>query len=157
MDLKFTFGGASPDQHDHGGAPSGISLPISARPVALGPQSSTLEISVRRHDSGLMGEAISGDGVTYSSAEVSLGTNTDDDAAAMDALVRAVKSAISRAVAGLEGPLAESVTGLVIDLGDESASVLAAMGLDSTTPVVDAALQRRAGVSMGTPVRIAGA
>ncbi|MCW2288208.1 hypothetical protein EDF60_0863 [Leucobacter luti] len=157
MDLKFTFGGAAPDQHDHGAAPSGISLPITAKPVSLGPASSVLEISVRRAETALIAEAISGDGVTYARAEVALAAGTAPSGEPTpDTLAKAVRSAVSRVVAGLDGPLAESVTGLVLDLGADAADVLAALGMDPAAPTVDAALQRRAGIAMGTPVRISG-
>ncbi|MBL3700954.1 hypothetical protein [Leucobacter luti] len=167
MDLKFTFGGASPDHHDHGDAPSGVSLPLTAKPVSLGPTSSVLEITARRADSGIVAEAVSGDGVTYARAEVALpagpgadgadaaDTDSADAGAQTAAAAKAVRSAISRVIAGLDGPLADGVTGLVLDLGADAAEVLTALGIDPAAPVVDAALQRRAGIAMGTPVRIA--
>ncbi len=150
MDLKFTFGGASPDQHDHGGAPSGVSpLPLSAKPVSLGPTSTVLDVVLRRADGELIAEALSGDGVTYGRAPV-----TDAPAAEDAAFARALRSALSRVIAELDSPLSESVTALVLDLGDDNAAALAALGLDAAAPVVDAALQRRAGIAMGTPVRL---
>lgn len=149
MDLKFSFGGASPDHHDHGGAPSGVSLPLSVKPVSLGPASSVLEIVLRRADATLVAEAVSGDGVTYARAEVDLAAD-----AAPAALAKASRSAISRAVAELDGPLSDSVTAIVLDLGPDSTGLLTELGIDPAAPVVDAALQRRAGIAMGTPVRI---
>lgn len=149
MDLKFSFGGASPDHHDHGGAPSGVSLPLSVKPVSLGPASSVLEIVLRRADPQLVAEAVSGDGVTYARAEVELAA---DPTPAV--LAKATRSAISRAVAELDGPMSDSVTAIVLDLGSDSAGLLTELGIDPAAPVVDAALQRRAGIAMGTPVRI---
>lgn len=156
MDLKFTFGGASPDHHDHGGAPSGVSLPLTAKPISLSPPSTVLEIVVRREATALIAEAISGDGVTYGRAEVPLAPTTDEAASAPDpaALAKGVRSAAARVVAELEGPMADSVTGLALELGDDTAEVLSALGLDTASPVVDAALQRRAGIAMGTPIRV---
>ncbi|MBL3687593.1 hypothetical protein D3248_11600 [Leucobacter zeae] len=150
MDLKFSFGGASPDHHDHGGAPSGIPLPFSTAPAT---RSSVLEVVVRRSGDApgaVVAEAISGDGVTYARAEVAAPETRDPQA-----LARSVRSALSRAVAELEGPLAESVTAIALDLDDSSADVLAALGIDPAAPAVDDALQRRIGVSAGTAIRLA--
>lgn len=150
MDLKFTFGGASPDQHDHGGAPSGVSpLPLSAKPVSLGPTSTVLDVVLRRADGELVAEALSGDDVTYGRAPVA-----DADASDAPTFAKALRSAISRVVAELDSPLSDSVTALVFDLGADNDAALAALGLDASTPVVDAALQRRSGLAMGTPVRL---
>ncbi|GAA1616278.1 hypothetical protein [Leucobacter chromiireducens] len=150
MDLKFSFGGASPDHHDHGGAPSGVSLPLTAKPVSLGPASSSLDIVLRRTGATLVAEAVSGDGVTYARAEVDTAPEP-----APEALAKAARSAISRAVAELEGPMSESVTAVVVDLGTDSVALITALGINLADPVVDAALQRRSGIAMGTPVRVA--
>ena len=146
MDLKFTFGGASPD-HDHGGAPSGIPLPFSTAPAS---SSSELELVARLADGALVAEALSGDGVSYAHAETSA---EDPDPAA---LARSARSALARAVAELEGPLSEAVTVVVLDLGAASEAVARELGLDPAVPVVDAALQRRIGVNAGTRVRLGG-
>ncbi|PRI09991.1 hypothetical protein [Leucobacter massiliensis] len=152
MDLKFTFGGASPDRHDHGGAPSGVPLPFSTVAPGAGlSTSSVLEVRARRAGTAALAEAVSGDGVVYASAEVAF---ADDGPAS---LARAVRSALSRAVAGLEGPLAESVSAVVLELGDAGQKVLAELGIaDAANAAVDEALQRRIGVGAGTPVRLAG-
>ena len=145
MDLKFTFGGASPDHHDHGDAPSGIPLPFSTAPAST---SSVLELSARLGRGSVIGEVITGDGVTYARAEV----ETQD--LAPTGLARATRSALSRAVAELEGPLAESVTAVVLDLGGAESAVASELGLSAAEPTVGEALQRRIGVGAGVPVRI---
>ena len=121
------------------------------KPVSLGPASSSLDIVLRRSDAKLVAEAISGDGVTYARAEV----DTDTDAAP-ETLAKAARSAVSRAVAELEGPMSDSVTAIVVDLGTDSVALITALGINLADPVVDAALQRRSGIAMGTPVRVAG-
>ncbi|MFT4232555.1 MAG: hypothetical protein QM606_07260 [Leucobacter sp.] len=174
MDLKFTFGGASPDHghaaDDRGDAPSGIPLPFAATPALS--TSSVLEVRVRRDGEGLRAEAVSGDGVVYCHAEVPV---RDQDAAA---LARAVRSAVSRAVAELEGRLADSIAELRLQFGDDGPAVIDALGFPSTstpaegtaggatspgTPsgddapavaVTSDAFQRRTGIASGTPVRI---
>lgn len=186
MDLKFTFGGASPDRHDHGEAPSGIPLPFSTTPAT---SSSVLELKVRRGSATdqaagpegwapadpaaiaanstrplIVAEAVSGDGVVYTSATV-LAAGEDPGA-----LARAVRSAASRAVAALEGPLAASITTLTVALepldahaasdtphGAVGAAVLAELGIavtgsQSQTGTITDALQRRIGVSAGIPI-----
>lgn len=150
MDLKFTFGGASPDHRDHGGAPSGIPLPFSAAPAST---SGVLEVHVRGTGRTIVAEALSGDGVVYCEAEVAAG---DEDPAA---LARAARSALSRAVAALEGPLADSVSAVVVDLGGAEVAVLRELGLavdaaQDPPAHVDEALQRRVGVASGTPIRL---
>ena len=144
MDLKFTFGGAAPD-HGHGDAPSGIPLPFSTTPAS---SSSELSLVARHSADTLVAEALSGDGVSYARAE------TGATAADPTALARSVRSALARAVAELEGPLAESITEVVLDLGSASADIARELGLDPAVPVVDAALQRRIGVNAGTRVRL---
>ncbi|WP_010157479.1 hypothetical protein, partial [Leucobacter chromiiresistens] len=80
MDLKFSFGGASPDHHhDDGGAPSGIPLPFTTK--TPGSTSSELEATVRREGAQLVGEVVTGDGVTYARAEVPLRDEQPDAAA----------------------------------------------------------------------------
>ena len=169
MDLKFTFGGASPDHHDHGGAPSAVPLPFSTSP---GSSSSILEVRARLEGAAgdsseapvasdnpgapeapgarVIADAMSGDGVAYSTAEVALtGRETAD-------VARALRSALSRAVAGLEGPLVDSITALVVDLGGAELEALAELGVDTELPVlvVPAALQQRIGVAENTPIRL---
>lgn len=93
---------------------------------------------------------MSGDGVAYSTAEVALtGRETAD-------VARALRSALSRAVAGLEGPLVDSITALVVDLGGSELEALAELGIDTGLPVlvVPAALQQRIGVAENTPIRL---
>ncbi|MFD5600056.1 hypothetical protein ACFWHR_08360 [Leucobacter sp. NPDC058333] len=159
MDLKFSFGGASPDHHhgDDGGAPSGIPLPFTTvSSGALGSTSTVLDASVRREGDLLVGEVVTGDGVTYARAEVAL--RSDAAGAALPdtaALAKAARSALSRAVATLEGPLAESISAVVFALGDASRTTAEALGVAVTdAPVVGDALQRRIGVAAHTPVRI---
>ena len=163
MDLKFSFGGASPD-HSHGEAPSGIPLPFSVAPVST---SSVLEVHVRVTDSQVIAEALSGDGVTYGRAELD---QADRDPLA---LARAARSVTARVVAELDGPLAEAVTGLVLSLGGGEIAVIEALDFPVTpaTEGADAAgsanaerpavavtsepFQRRTGVVSGTPVHVA--
>ncbi|WP_010157480.1 hypothetical protein, partial [Leucobacter chromiiresistens] len=61
-----------------------------------------------------------------------------------------------RAVAALEGPLAESVRVVGFALGAGSRDAAEQLGIDPAAPAVDEALQRRIGVAAGTPVRIDG-
>lgn len=164
MDLKFSFGGASPD-HGHGDAPSGIPLPFSVAPVST---SSVLEVQVRLTDAEVIAEAVSGDGVTYGRAEIA--------AAGRDplALARAVRSVTARVVAELDGPLSEAVTGLVLTLEGHEVAVIEALEFPltpvatgsaassadgasdrSTRPAVAVTsepFQRRTGIASGTPV-----
>ncbi|QZY51741.1 hypothetical protein [Leucobacter tenebrionis] len=156
MDLKFTFNGgsqASEHSHDsHAGASGGIPLPFSTVPSA---SSSVLELQVRLADESVIAEALSGDGVNYSSAQVERESGSGEEPIALG---KAVRSALARAVAGLEGPLSEAVTALVLDLRGAEAEVLRSLGVavDETADpraVVDEALQRRIGVAAGTPIR----
>lgn len=155
MDLKFTFnGGSTTPDHSHdapGGAPGGIPLPFTTVPAG---SSSVLELHVRLGADSVIAEALSGDGVNYASGEVA---RRGDGADAAE-LGRAARSALARAVAGLEGPLSEAVTAVVLDLGGAEAEALSSIGIavdDSADPraVVDEALQRRIGVAAGTPIR----
>ena len=157
MDLKFSFGGASPD-HSHGEAPSGIPLPFSVAPVST---SSVLEVHVRVTDSQVIAEALSGDGVTYGRAELD---QADRDPLA---LARAARSVTARVVAELDGPLAEAVTGLVLSLGGGEIAVIEALDFpvtpagntaDAERPAVAVTsepFQRRTGVVSGTPLHVA--
>ncbi|WP_336661000.1 hypothetical protein [Leucobacter sp. USHLN153] len=152
MDLKFSFGGASPDHHhgDDGGAPSGIPLPFTT--VASGSTSTVLEAQVRREGDLVIGEVVTGDGVTYARAEVPL---AQTDAPSNAALAKSTRSALARSVAALEGPLAESVTAVVVSLGDVSREVVKALGItDLEASAVSDALQARIGVAAGTPIRL---
>lgn len=149
MDLKFSFDGASPDHHDHGDVPSGIPLPfagVASTPVST---SSELDVVVRADSSTterlIVAEVITGDGVTYARGDVA------SDATDEDGLAHAARSAISRAVAGLEGPLSESITSIRLELPN-AAAVLAGLGLEADAPSVTEALQARIGVAVGTPI-----
>ncbi|MBP1327452.1 hypothetical protein JOF28_002684 [Leucobacter exalbidus] len=143
MDLKFSFGGASPDHSDHGGAPSGRSLPLTP---ATSTSASDLVVVATRDASGIRAEVRTGAGVVYTSADVAC---ADDQA-----LPRAARSGIARAVAGLEGPLAEQVAAIELDLGDAAVAVVEFFGAEASAPVVTAALQSRIGVAAGTPIKI---
>lgn len=151
MDLKFSFGGASPD-HSHGEAPSGIPLPFSVAPAST---SSVLEVHVRVTDTHVIAEALSGDGVTYGRAEL--------DEAGRDpiTLARAARSVTARVVAELDGPLAEAVTGLKLHLGGGEIAVIEALDFPTSSvqagavAVTSEAFQRRTGIVSGTPVHIA--
>ena len=151
MDLKFSFGGASPDQHDHGGAPSGIPLPFAGAASAPLSMSSQLDVVVRLDSASgaaiVVAEVLSGDAVSYARAEVQADPQNGS------AFAKAVRSAISRAVAGLEGPLAGAVSSIELQLAQGN-EVLAELGLPSISPTVDHALQARIGVPEGTPIRI---
>jgi len=151
MDLKFTFGGASSDDNGRDDAPSGIPLPFSTTPGVS--TSSVLELHARLADGALSCAATSPDGVEYASASVTV--SAQDPAS----LARALRSGVSRAVAGLEGPLAEAITAIVLDLGGSEVEVLGELGI-STIPfeehvaaVVSDDFQRRTGVASGTPIR----
>lgn len=153
MDLKFSFGGASPDHShaagDHGGAPSGIPLPFAgAVPVST---SSELDVVVRLDSSGdsplVVGEVITGDGVTYSRGDAPFAGSEPA------ALAKSIRSAVSRAVAGLEGPLAGAITSVRLQL-DGSADALEALGVPLDTPAVTEALQARLGVNAGVPIEV---
>lgn len=155
MDLKFTFnGGSAATEHSHdagAGAAPGIPLPFTTTPAA---SSSVLELHARLSGDTVVAEALSGDGVNYASAEVEPAAGADDAVA----LGKAVRSALARAVAGLEEPLSEAVTALVLDLGGAEAEALRSLGIavDETADpraVADDALQRRVGVAAGTPIR----
>ncbi|MHA3683861.1 hypothetical protein ACXR2W_06360 [Leucobacter sp. HY1908] len=142
MDLKFSFGGASPDHHDHGDAPSKFSFPLTPATGAA----SDLEVVVTQAEAGVRGEVRTGAGVVYTSADVACA----DDAA----LPRAARSAAARAVAALEGPLAEQVSAVVLELGSHSPAVLKALGVDAAAPAVTDGLRSRIGVAAGVPIRI---
>lgn len=172
MSLKFTFGGSSPDHHDHGhdGETPGIPLPfdVTAKAPVAG-TSSVLELQVRQTATAVECTAVSGDGVTYARAEKALaaadtgaadGSATDaSPAASVEAVAAAVRSAIARAGAELPEPLIDAVTAVVVDL-DGGADVLRALGLevgeqaDPPTQTSEA-LRARTGIAAGTPVRLA--
>lgn len=159
MDLKFSFGGASPDHHDHGGAPSGIPLPFAGAATAQLSNSNVLDVVVRIDSSGaeplVVAEVITGDGVTYSRSEIACDPATVDPASPdIAALARASRSAISRAVAALEGPLAMSITSIELQM-PAGVVVIAELGADSgpTGAVVSDALQARMGVNAGVPIQ----
>lgn len=151
MDLKFTFGGgASPEKGD---APSSVSLPVrAAAPAGDG----RLTARVRRSGDALVAEIVTVDGVVYTTAEVPAGAAADD-AADPAALARPLRSVLARAVAALEGPVAESVAEVAIDLGGGEAAALAGLGIEADATgalAVDEALQRRVGITAGSPIRI---
>lgn len=152
MDLKFSFGGASPDHHDHGGAPQGIPLPFAGSGSTPVSTSSELDVAVRidtaSAESLMVAEVITGDGVTYARGDVAV------DLADTSALARATRSAMSRAVAGLEGPLAEAVTAIRLQF-PQAPEVIAELGIDVDAPTVTEELQARIGVSVGTPIHTA--
>lgn len=145
MDLKFSFGGASPDHHDHGDAPSSFKFPLT--PATGAGSASDLGVFATRDAQGVRAEVRTGAGVVYTSADVACA----DDAG----VPRAVRSALSRAVAALEGPLAEQVASIVLELPGHAPAIIEALELDPATPVVTDALQRRIGVAAGVPIRIA--
>lgn len=157
MDLKFSFGGASPDHHDHGGAPSGIPLPFAGAATKVS-TSNVLDVVVRVDSSGVeplvVAEVITGDGVTYSRSEIACDPSTVDPTFPdTSALARVVRSAISRAVAALEGPLALSITSIELQV-PAGAVVVAELGADSgaTGAIVSETLQARMGVNAGVPI-----
>ncbi|QIM18244.1 hypothetical protein G7066_05505 [Leucobacter coleopterorum] len=112
-----------------------------------------LEIQVRCTESAVFAEALSGDGVTYGRAEV------EESARDPRALARAVQSAVARVVAELEGPLADSVTAIVLQLGGAEQHVADALGFeaaqDHALALTTEAFQRRTGIASGRPVRVA--
>lgn len=158
MDLKFTFAGASSDQHDHGGAPAGIPLPFAGAPSGSGgsgPGSSVLELVVTRSADGseLVCEGLSGDGVVYASARRAVvGADTAT-------LALALRSVLARGGAELPEPLLGSVSAVVLDLGGCERETLESLGL-SVSPSgqmlaqVDEALQARTGITAGTPMQL---
>lgn len=144
MDLKFSFGGAVPD-HSHGAAPSGISLPLtSVTPAAS--SASDLMVVVTRTDEGIRAEVQTGAKVVYTSADVA--------AADEGELPKATRSGIARAVAGLEGPLAEQVSVIELTSALATPAVFALLEIDASAPAVTQALQRRIGVATGTLIRV---
>lgn len=170
MDLKFSLGGAAPDHHDHGAAAPGIPLPFAGA-TSLGQNfapmsnSSELDIVVRIERAEtvalVVGEAVTGDGVTYARGEVSCDPSAVDPSAPdLPALARAVRSAAARAVAGLEGPLALAITSVQLQLGRApdgtglGSAVLAELGVAADSPAVSEALQARIGVNTGVPIRV---
>lgn len=149
MDLKFSFGGASPDHHDHGGAPSGIPLPFAGAATQLASTSSVLELHVTVAGQEVIAEALSGDGVSYGRAVTSA---VDRDSVGVAA---AARSALARVGAELGDPLIGSVSAVVLDLGTLAAPVLAELGVEAPGEArVTEALQARTGVAQGTPVRV---
>lgn len=151
MELKFTFSGAAPDHHDHGDAPSGIPLPLSTT-SKLGSTSSVLELRARLAVGEVIAEALSGDGVAYTTAAVEI--RSEGSAG----LARALRSALSRAVAGLEGPMAETISAVVLDLAGQEDAALGELGIQvipGQDPVatVNDELRNRTGAPAGIPVR----
>lgn len=148
MDLKFSFGGASPDHHDHGDAPSGIPLPFAGAATSLSSTSTVLEVRVTLAGDAVVAEALSGDGVSYAKAARS----TVDHSPA--GLAAATRSAIARAGAELGDPLVGSVSAIVLSLGEQTDGVQRELGLDAANFAVNASLQARTGISTGTPIRL---
>lgn len=162
MSLKFTFGGAASerhdhddhddhDGHDHGG--SGIPLPFLGASSASS-ASGVLELRASIGGDEVVCEALSGDGVSYARASRLL---TDDSTAGLAASVR---SALARTGAELPEPLLGSVTGIVLDLGGAESAVLAEWGVEAIEgadplAAVDSTLQARIGITAGTPIRSA--
>lgn len=154
MDLKFTFGEAPRDSHDHGGTSQGIPLPFAgAAPPAIS-TSSTLDLRVTiEGDSPAVAvcEALSGDGVSYARAEKVVASP-----ATAEELARAVRSVLARGGATLPEPLLTSITSVVLDLGGRETEALTALGIHAESGLtVDDALQARTGITAGTPIRIA--
>lgn len=163
MDLKFTFSGATPDQHDHGGAPGGIPLPFAGAPSAPLSTSSVLEMVVTLLPSGdeIECDARSGDGVSYARAQRSVKAKLAAESETTDAaLGLALKSVLARAGAELPEKLIESVTSVKLSLGGREAAVLTELGLIANPAAailaqVDAPLQARTGITAGTPIVLA--
>lgn len=161
MDLKFTFGDASP-------------LPltdVNAGSPGPGQGSSRLELHVslaEAHDGerSIVCVGRSGDGVEYARSEKPLaGTEPG-------ALAAAIRSVLARAGAELPEPLLGSVTAIAIDLtapgssvderSPQDAALIDALGLSAgvqagtgTAFAVNEPLQARTGVAAGTPIRFA--
>lgn len=165
MDLKFTFGDASP-------------LPltdVNAGSPGPGQGSARLELHVslaEAHDGerSIVCVGRSGDGVEYARSEKPLaGTEPG-------ALAAAIRSVLARAGAELPEPLLGSVTAIAIDLTAPGSSVderttqhaalIDALGLSAgveagtvagtgTAFAVNEPLQARTGVAAGTPIRFA--
>lgn len=148
MDLKFSFGGASPDQHDHGDAPSVIPLPFAGAATSRTPSSTVLEVRVALAGDAVVAEALSGDGVSYAKASRSI---VDLSPASIAA---ATRSAVARAGAELGDPLVTSVSAIVLTFGAQSDGVLRELELDSANPAVSTSLQARTGIMAGTPIRL---
>jgi len=153
MSLKFTFGGGSPDHHDHGSAPAGVGeLPLTPAPVGGG----SLEFVLRLEDSRISGEARSESGVAYATADKAVAGRGAAAAAG------AIRSVLSRLEAELVEPLRTTATAIELvlaadadaRLGIDAAPLLAELGADPAAPVVDDALQARTGITAGTPIRV---
>lgn len=146
MDLKFTFGASNP-------------LPLSAEGAgsasALGAGTGMCELRVTL-DSGkgaLLCEGVSGDGVSYSSAEKLVAA---DDTAS---LALALRSVLARGGAELPEPMLGSVSAISLKLDGREAEALRELGLltSATGAIlaqVDSALQARTGITAGTPIRL---
>lgn len=160
MDLKFSFADRQPAAHDHdadGAAmpPGSRALPFSTAPSAT---SSELILRVSRTagsdaDAPVVGEALSGDGVSYGRSEVRLRGAASD----IEALAATVRSATARVVAELGDPLSASITRLEFALGGTEASVAALLALDPGSGPGELArasesFQMRTGLAAGTPV-----
>lgn len=160
MDLKFSFGGASPDRHDHGAAPSGIPLPFAG--AASTPVSTSHVLELRAtlsnpdsHAPTVIANALSGDGVSYARAEKLVTERTPAG------IATATRSALARAAAELGDPLVQSVTAVVLQLGEHRTTAFHELGLASAARpgaaecegVMTEVLQARTGVTAGTIVR----
>lgn len=164
MDLKFSFADRQPAAHDHDAAgaampPGSRALPFSTAPSAT---SSELILRVSRTagsgaDAPVVGEALSGDGVSYGRSEVRLRGSAGD----LEALSATVRSATARVVAELGDPLSSSITRLELALDGTEASVAALLSLDpgavpGELARASEAFQMRTGLAVGTPVVQAG-
>lgn len=155
MDLKFSFSGG-PDKHDHGdqGGPSGGGVPLPFAGASSGSPlstSSVLELRVSLVEGEMICEGLSGDGVSYASAQKQVLGDSDG------ALAAALRSVLARCGAELPEPLIASVTGVVLRLGGREPAVLRELGLavaesGAQLASVDDGLQARTGIAVGTPI-----
>lgn len=160
MDLKFSFADRQPAAHDHDAA--GAAMPPGGRPLpfSTAPSGTSSELILRVSQASaddaaapVVGEALSGDGVSYGRSEVRLRGAADD----LDALAATVRSAAARVVAELGEPLSASITRLELALNGAEASVAALLSLDAGSGPgelarASEAFQMRTGLTAGTPV-----
>ena len=158
MDLKFSFADRQSAAHDHDA--DGAAMPPGSRPLpfSTAPSATSSELILRvtlgsDAEAPVLGEALSGDGVSYGRAEVRLRGAADDT----EALAATARSAAARVVAELGEPLSASITRLELALDGAEAAVAALLALDpgagpGELARVSDAFQMRTGIAVNTPV-----
>ncbi len=142
MDLKFTF--TSPNDHSEQPASPLGKLPI--QPVSSA--SSELFVELSETGDGIKARAVSGDGVPYGEALRKLREG--------EALGVAARSALARVVAEVGEPLSSAISGVRLSPALHDA-LLELDAFDPSGSFTSESLQRRAGVSLNTPVEVTAA